>query len=111
MNEQMVKILLPRGRKNEENFVIVSVNGRSWKIMRGVEVEVPLCAAEVLENARIDLVSEMPDEFVRSIFLNPQPSAQTALDEAFQRYGPEATVLAMPFGGSTLPVVSTKGSK
>ena len=30
MNEQMVKILLPRGRKNEENFVIVSVNGRSW---------------------------------------------------------------------------------
>ena len=53
MNEQMVKILLPRGRKNEENFVIVSVNGRSWKIMRGVEVEVPLCAAEVLENARM----------------------------------------------------------
>lgn len=67
--------------------------------------------AMVLENARIDLVSEMPDEFVRSIFLNPQPSAQAALDEAFQRYGPEATVLAMPFGGSTLPVVSTKGSK
>ena len=53
MNEQMVKILLPRGRKNEENFVIVSVNGRSWKIMRGVEVEGPLCAAEVLENARM----------------------------------------------------------
>ena len=36
MKEKMVKILLPRGRKNEENFVIVSVNGRSWKIMRGV---------------------------------------------------------------------------
>lgn len=33
--------------------MIVSVNGRSWKIMRGVEVEVPLCAAEVLENARM----------------------------------------------------------
>ena len=53
MKEKMVKILLPRGRKNEENFVIVSVNGRSWKIMRGVEVEVPLCAAEVLENAQL----------------------------------------------------------
>ena len=53
MNEQMVKILLPRGRKNEENFVIVSVNGRSWKIMRGVEVEVPRCVAEVLENAEM----------------------------------------------------------
>ena len=53
MNEQMVKILLPRGRKNEENFVIVSVNGRSWKIMRGVEVRVPECVAEVLENAHM----------------------------------------------------------
>lgn len=53
MNEQMVKILLPRGRKNEENFVIVSVNGRSWKIMRGVEVSVPEYVAEVLENGRM----------------------------------------------------------
>lgn len=52
MKEKMVKILLPRGRKNEENFVIVSVNGRSWKIMRGVEVSVPDYVAEVLENGR-----------------------------------------------------------
>ena len=53
MKEKMVKILLPRGRKNEENFVIVSVNGRSWKIMRGVEVSVPDDVAEVLENGRM----------------------------------------------------------
>ena len=53
MKEKMVKILLPRGRKNEENFVIVSVNGRSWKIMRGVEVRVPDYVAEVLENGRM----------------------------------------------------------
>lgn len=53
MKEKMVKILLPRGRKNEENFVIVSVNGRSWKIMRGVEVNVPEYVAEVLENGRM----------------------------------------------------------
>ena len=46
MKEKMTTVLLPRGRKQEENFVIVSVNGRSWKIMRGVEVRVP-----VLENA------------------------------------------------------------
>ena len=37
MKEKMTTVLLPRGRKQEENFVIVSVNGRSWKIMRGVE--------------------------------------------------------------------------
>lgn len=53
MKEKMVKILLPRGKKNEENFVIVSVNGRSWKIMRGVEVSVPEYVAEVLENGRM----------------------------------------------------------
>ena len=51
MKEKMTTVLLPRGRKQEENFVIVSVNGRSWKIMRGVEVRVPVCVAEVLENA------------------------------------------------------------
>lgn len=60
----------------------------------------------VLENAQIDLVSEMDDDFVRSIFLNPQPSAQAALDAALQKYGPDATVLAMPYGGATLPLVS-----
>ena len=40
----------------------------------------------VLENAAIDLVSEMEPDFVRSIFLNPQPSAQKALDDSFQNY-------------------------
>ena len=51
-NTKMTQILLPRGRKNEENFVIVSVNGKSWKIMKGVEVAVPVYVAEVLENGR-----------------------------------------------------------
>lgn len=51
--EEMTTIMLPRGRKNEENFVIVSVNGRSFKIMKGVEVEVPVYVAEVLENGRM----------------------------------------------------------
>jgi len=46
-------VIIPRGRKNQENFVIVSVNGNSWKIMRGVEVEVPRYVSEVLENAEM----------------------------------------------------------
>lgn len=53
MKEEMTTVLLPRGRKQEENFVIVSVNGRSWKIMRGVEVRVPACVAEVLVHGRM----------------------------------------------------------
>ena len=63
--------------------------------------------AMVLENAAIDLVSEMDDDFVRSIFLNPRHSAQEALDAAFEKYGENATVIAMPFGGATLPVAES----
>lgn len=59
--------------------------------------------AMTLEKAEVWLVSDMEPDFVRSIFLNPQPSVQTALDRAFEKLGPDASVLAMPFGGSTLP--------
>ena len=65
--------------------------------------------AMVLERAQIDLVSEMDDDFVRSIFLNPQHSAQEAFDQAMEKYGSDASVIAMPFGGATLPVVSNIG--
>ena len=50
---EMVSVTIPRGRKQEENFVIVSVNGRSFKIMKGVQVEVPDYVAEVLVNSRM----------------------------------------------------------
>ncbi len=62
--------------------------------------------AMVLENADIYLVSDLEDEFVRGIFLEPKPSAQKALDDAFEKLGKDATVLAMPYGGSTLPCVT-----
>ena len=48
---------------------------------------------------------EMDDAFVRSIFLTPMPSAQAAFDAAFAKHGPSASVIAMPFGGATLPVL------
>lgn len=50
---ETVSVTIPRGRKQEENFVIVSVNGRSFKIMKGVQVEVPDYVAEVLVNSRM----------------------------------------------------------
>lgn len=59
--------------------------------------------AMTLEKADVYLVSDMEPDFVRSIFLTPQPDVQTALDRAFEKLGPDATVLAMPYGGSTLP--------
>ncbi|MDD6679460.1 MAG: nickel-dependent lactate racemase [Firmicutes bacterium] len=60
--------------------------------------------AMVLEHASIDLVSEMDPDFVRSIFLTPRKSAQEAFDLAMKRYGDDATVIAMPYGGATLPM-------
>jgi len=63
--------------------------------------------AMVLQNASIDLVSKMDDDFVRRIFLTPRASAQEALDLALEKYGANATVLAMPFGGATLPMAES----
>ena len=59
--------------------------------------------AMVLENAEIYLVSEMDENLTTEAFLTPKASAQQALDDAFEKLGPNATVLAMPYGGSTLP--------
>ena len=61
--------------------------------------------AMVLQQADIYLVSEMAPEFVRDIFLQPFSSAQTAFDAALEKKGRGASVLAMPYGGSTLPVL------
>ena len=59
--------------------------------------------ALVLRDADVYLVSELAPAVVRSIFLTPFPTAQEAFDAALERFGPNATVLAMPYGGSTLP--------
>lgn len=59
--------------------------------------------AMVLKKARIFLVSDLEPDFVRSIFLEPFTDAQGALDEAFAVLGKGASVILMPFGGSTLP--------
>jgi hypothetical protein len=47
--EKTVKIRIPRTTK-EEDDVFVSVNQRTWLIKRGVEVEVPVCVADVLKH-------------------------------------------------------------
>lgn len=61
--------------------------------------------ALVLQNADIYMVSDMEPGFVRSIFMQPYPTVQAALDAALEKMGPQASVLAMPYAGSTLPVV------
>jgi len=59
--------------------------------------------AMTLEKAEICLVSDLDPEFVQSMFLRPMPNAQAALEYARHKLGEKATILAMPYGGSTLP--------
>lgn len=61
-------------------------------------------AQQVLKG-EIDLVSEMDPEIVRETCLIPYASVQTALDHALKEKGPEASVIVMPYGGSTLPLL------
>ena len=66
--------------------------------------------AMVMENASISLVSEFSPDFTRKIFMTPFPDLETALQHAFQEQGAQASILVMPYGGSTLPVVYQSGT-
>ena len=100
------------GEKTFEEWMTSAPN--AYSLIERIEREFKLgehkaaAIAMVLERCEVDLVSDLEDEFVRSIFLVPQPSAQAALDHALEKCGRDATILAMPFGGSTLPTVVSK---
>lgn len=44
-------VRLPKAQNGDVNYVIASVNGRVFKVQRGVTVEVPAPIAEVLEHS------------------------------------------------------------
>ena len=51
----------------------------------------------------IYLVSDIPDETVRKMFLIPAKTPEEALSAAFKKLGPDARVLVSPHGGMVLP--------
>ncbi|MBQ8143759.1 MAG: transcriptional regulator, partial [Butyricicoccus sp.] len=59
--------------------------------------------AMVLEHAEIYLVSDMEPEFVKSLFMTPYSTVEEAYQAATEKLGKDASVLVMPYGGSTLP--------
>ena len=59
--------------------------------------------AIVLEHADIYLVSDLEPEFVKTLFMTPFDTLQSAYDAAAAKLGGSASVLVMPYGGSTLP--------
>lgn len=64
--------------------------------------------AMVLQKAQILLYSDLPGDLVRQGHLRPCGDLQTALDQSLEQYGSNATVIVMPYGGSTLPQVEEK---
>ena len=96
------------GSKKFESWLVNAPTAHSMVERIGKEFELgghkAAAIGMVLENAAIDLISEMDPEFVRSIFLNPQPDLETAFAQAMEKYGDNATVIAMPYGGATLPI-------
>ena len=46
-----VKIMLPKAPRGEDQYLFGSVNGKTFRIKRGVEVEVSPAVAEVIHNA------------------------------------------------------------
>ncbi|MBQ3646924.1 MAG: nickel-dependent lactate racemase [Synergistaceae bacterium] len=95
------------GEKTFEEWITTAPNPHS--LIERIHKEFKLgghkaaAIAMVLENAEIYLVSELEDDFVRKIFMKPFKTVQEAYDAAVKKLGADATVLAMPYGGSTLP--------
>lgn len=60
--------------------------------------------ARVLKRADLFLVSSMKPELVNQCKMHPFNSVKEALAEAFEKHGPRASVLLMPYAGSTVPL-------
>lgn len=46
---ELVTVMVPLGRAGEEQQIFLSVNGRTWLVPRGKQVELPAYAADVLK--------------------------------------------------------------
>lgn len=62
--------------------------------------------AMILEKASIHLYSDLDEAFVKSIHLTPCNDLQAEFDRALAAYGSDASVIVMPYGGSTLPCLN-----
>lgn len=60
--------------------------------------------ALVEKKSRVFIVSDMKHDMSEKLYMEPFDSMDEALNKAFEAMGPDARVLLMPHGGSTLPV-------
>lgn len=57
--EKMVKIRLFKDSNKYKNDQFVGVNGRTFQVKRGMEMEVPLCCASTLEDSQAQEIEAM----------------------------------------------------
>lgn len=61
--------------------------------------------AMLKKRADILFVSDMDSSIIQKTFLQPVDDLHTAFDACMKKYGADAKVIVMPYGGSTLPVM------
>lgn len=49
--KDLIAINLPRATGNEQNFELVALNGKVWKIQKGVTVRIPRPVYEILADS------------------------------------------------------------
>lgn len=59
--------------------------------------------ARIIQRAKVYLVSSLPDDLVRRLFMTPAAGVQQALDSALQELGAESRVLVLPQAVSIIP--------
>jgi nickel-dependent lactate racemase len=57
------------------------------------------------KKADVYMISELEDAVMENMFVTPCPNIVTALEKAEAKLGPDARIVVMPYGGSTLPAV------
>ena len=60
--------------------------------------------AMVMKRAKIYLYTDLDKEFTEKLHFNYVADLQQTIDDLLAQYGEKASVLLMPYGGSTLPV-------
>jgi nickel-dependent lactate racemase len=62
--------------------------------------------ARILQHAELMIVgSAIPDQTLRELLLTPMRTMEEALERAFAKLGPDASVWVLPYGVITIPVV------
>ena len=95
------------GNKTFENWMLAASSPN--EILERIQKEFVLGGhkaagiANIERRAKVYLVSNMPDDLVRRLFMTPVANVQDALQAALRDLGSESQVLVLPQAGSIIP--------